>query len=173
MISQLLTHTPAYVWAILVFLAWRGAVEMRDREVAPHRLFVLPLAMLVLSLHDISLKFGASASVLAAWLAGCAAATLLAWRFGRSRVTAASTPGRVRVRGSRIPLVLMMAIFACKYATSVMLVVQPQNAARLSVLLAIGAVYGVFNGLLLGRLACSQSRPPRSSAAAMTSGGRL
>lgn len=171
--SQLVSHTPAWVWAILAFLVWRGVVEMRDREIARRQLFVLPLVMLALSMHDIVFKFGAGAAVLAAWLAGCLAAARLARRFGHSRIAPAAMPGRVRVRGSRAPLALMMAIFAFKYAISVILAVQPRSASQLSVLLAVGAVYGVFNGLLLGRLASSQSRPPRSSAAAMTSGARL
>lgn len=150
---QILTHTPLYVWAILAFLVWRGIVELRSRELAPQRLFILPLVMLALSFQDIASRLGIDAGVLAAWSAGCALAGLATWRFARPRITASSQPGRIVVRGSRLPLVLMMAIFATKYATGVALAIQPQLVQQATVMLAIAALYGVFNGVFIGRLA--------------------
>ena len=153
MLTRILTHTPLYVWTILAFLFWRGVAEMRDRELTLRRMLILPLVMLGLSLNDMALKFDLGMVLLAAWCAGCAAAMLLAWRFGRTRIAAGTTPDRVLVRGSRMPLVLMLAIFLTKYIMSVVLVVQPQLAHQLPVAATICLVFGVFNGLLLGRLA--------------------
>ena len=147
---QILSHTPVYVWTILAFLVWRGVAEMREREIARLRMFVLPLVMLILSLHDIARKFGFEATALSAWTTAFAAAGLLAWRFGRVRVAPGSAPGRVRVGGSMIPLVLMLAIFAVKYATSVVLAVRPELAGQLAA--GVCAMFGVFNGYFLGRL---------------------
>lgn len=151
--TQILTHTPAYVWAILAFLLWRGVVEMRTREIAARRMLVLPLAMLALSLHDMATRFGAGAAMVAVWVAGVTVAGLLAWRFGRVRVTPGSMPDRVLVRGSRLPLLVMMAIFAVKYATGVALALQPQLAQQTAIVLAVSLVHGLFNGLFLVRLA--------------------
>jgi hypothetical protein len=153
MLIQILTHTPLYVWAILAFLLWRGAAEMRDRELTLRRMLILPLVMLGLSLNDMALKFDMGMVLVAAWVTGCAAAMLLAWRFGRTRIAAGTAPDRVLVRGSAMPLMLMLAIFLTKYITSVVLVIQPQLAHQLAVAGAICLVFGVFNGLLLGRLA--------------------
>lgn len=150
MLIQILSHTPLYVWAILAFLIWRGVAELRDREIAARRLFVLPLVMLALSLHDMALKFGAGGAALGTWLPGVAVAALLAWTFGRSRIAAGAAPGRVLVRGSAVPLVVMLAIFATKYMTSVALAVQPAMAGQLAPVIC--AVYGLFNGWFLGRL---------------------
>jgi hypothetical protein len=61
------------------------------------------------------------------------------------------------VRGSVMPLILMLAIFLTKYITSVVLVIQPQLAHQLAVAGAICLVFGVFNGVLLGRLARTAS----------------
>lgn len=149
---QILTHTPLYVWAILAFLIWRGVVELREREIAVRRMFVLPLAMLLLSLHDMAGKFGLGATALAAWTAAFAAAALLAWRFGRMRVSAGTAPGRVRVAGSALPMVLMLSIFAVKYATSVLLAVRPDLAGQSVVVAVVCAAFGVFNGYFVGRL---------------------
>ena len=150
MLIQILSHTPLYVWAILGLLVWRGVVELREREVALRRMLVLPLVMLVLSLHDMALKFGLTAATLLAWVLGCAAAALLAWKVGRSRIVSATAAGRVVLRGSAVPLAMMLAIFLTKYLTAVTLAIRPGSAGELA--LAICAVYGVFNGWFLGRL---------------------
>ena len=152
MLIQILSHTPLYVWAILAFLVWRGVAELREREIAMPRMFVLPLVMLILSLHDIARKFGFDATAFIAWTTAFAAATLLAWRFGRMRVAPGSAPGRVRVAGSVIPLVLMLSIFTLKYLTSVLLAVRPDLAGQPTVAAAVCAMFGVFNGYFLGRL---------------------
>jgi len=151
MLIQILTHTPLYVWAILAFLLWRGAVEMRDRDVAPRRLFVLPVVMLALSLHDMTRKFDLGLTLASMWIAGCMLAGWLAWRFCAVRVVAGTTSGHVHVKGSVSALAIMLAIFVTKYATSVLLVVQPALALRCAP--AICFVYGLFNGFFLGRLA--------------------
>jgi hypothetical protein len=91
--------------------------------------------------------------LVAAWVTGCAVAMLLAWRFGRTRIAAGTAPDCVLVRGSVMPLILMLAIFLTKYITSVVLVIQPHLAHQLAVAATICLVFGVFNGLLLGRLA--------------------
>ena len=161
---QILTHTPLHVWAILAFLVWRGVAEMREREIALSRMAVLPLVMLALSLHDIALKFGLGPASLGAWLAGCLAAALPAWRFGRIRIAAVTAPGRVLVRGSVAPLFLMMAIFVTRYATSVMLALQPAAVQQFQ--LAVCGVYGVFGGWFICRLLglaadCARSFPAR------------
>jgi hypothetical protein len=153
MLIQILTHTPLYVWAILAFLLWRGVAEMRDRELTLRRMLILPLVMLGLSLNDMALKFDLGAPLIAAWSAGCAAAMLLAWRLGRTRIAAGTAPDLVLVRGSVMPLILMLAIFLTKYITSVVLVIQPHLAHQLAVAATICLVFGVFNGVLLGRLA--------------------
>jgi len=150
MLIQILSHTPLYVWAILAFLVWRGVAEMREREIAVSRMAVLPLVMLVLSLHDIVLKFGLAPASLGAWFGGCLAVALPAWKLGDNRIAAVTAPGRVLVRGSVLPLFVMVAIFGTKYATSVMLALQP--AATQQVELAICGLYGVFSGWFIGRL---------------------
>lgn len=152
MLIQILSHTPLYVWAILAFLVWRGVAELREREIAMPRMFVLPLVLLILSLHDIARKFGFDATAFIAWTAAFAAAALLAWRFGRVRVAPGSAPGRVRVAGSVVPLVLMLSIFTLKYVTSVLLAVRPDLAGQPMVVAGVCAMFGVFNGYFLGRL---------------------
>lgn len=153
MLIQILSHTPIYVWAILLLLVWRGANAMRTREIALRKLFIMPLVMLGLSLQDIAGKFGLEPAQLGAWSAGAAVGALLAWRFGQARIEAGSLPGSVRVAGSALPLAIMMAVFFTKYLASVLLAVRPGLHHELGFALTVCALFGVFNGWFGARLA--------------------
>lgn len=150
---QIFAHTPAYVWAILAALIVLGVLYMRERDMAVRRLAILPLAMLALSLNDISNKFGPGMLSLGAWTAGCVVTSMLMARHARSRIAPSATPGRVRVGGSAAPLAIMMAVFCTKYATAVMLAVRPEYAGAVQAIVAVCTVSGAFNGILLGRMA--------------------
>lgn len=153
MLNQILTHTPIYVWAILAFLVYRGVAAMRDRELEVRELCIIPIVMLALSLQDMSAKFGLGGLALAAWALGVALAALPVLAFGRTRIAAGGVPGTVRVRGSRVPLAMMMAVFVTKYAASVMLAVLPHARQDALVIGTVCALFGLFNGAFLGRLA--------------------
>jgi hypothetical protein len=153
MLQQILIHTPVYVWAILAVLVWRGGAALRDREMTVRSLFIVPAIMLALSLQDVLMKFGSHAGALAAWAVAAAGTALLVWKFGRSRTAPGATPGSVMVRGSRVPLAMMMAVFFTKYAASVLLAILPHARQDALVAASVCALFGVFNGCFLGRLA--------------------
>jgi hypothetical protein len=153
MLSNIIAHTPVYVWAILAFLIFRGVAAMRDRELSLKALCIIPLVMLGLSLQDISARYGLSGLPLTAWAVGAGLSAALVWRFGDARVSAGSASGLLRVRGSRMPLVLMMSIFLTKYAAAVFMAMQPGLARQTVFAALVCALFGVFNGLFLGRLA--------------------
>ena len=152
MLIQILTHTPLYVWAILAFLVYRGMAAMRDRDVEVRKLVLIPAVMLVLSLQDISTKFGLDGWALAAWALAAAGMALVAGLAGSNRIAASATPGHVRVRGSRLPLVMMMAVFFTKYVASVTVAIAPQLHQDTLFACAVCGLFGVFNGWFIGRL---------------------
>ena len=153
MLIQILTHTPLYVWAILAFLVHRGMIALRDRDVEVRKLVIIPVVMLVLSLQDMNVKFGLDGWPLAAWAISAAALALLAGMTGAPRIAAGTVPGSVRVRGSRVPFALMMAVFFTKYVASFALSVAPQLAHDTVFAVAVCALFGLFNGVFIGRLA--------------------
>jgi hypothetical protein len=59
----------------------------------------------------------------------------------------------VRVRGSRLPLVMMMAVFFTKYVASVTVAVTPQLRQDTLFACIVCGLFGVFNGWFIGRLA--------------------
>ena len=153
MLNQIFIHTPLYVWAILAFLIVRGIIALRTREVAVNKLFIIPIVMAVLSLVDVSAKFGFGGHGFTVWAATALVTVALLARFGRARVAPTATPGRVSVRVSALPLVLMMAIFVTKYVSSIAVVLQPALRADGGFTAVVCVLFGLFTGYFVGRLA--------------------
>lgn len=153
MLNQILSHTPLYVWAILAFLIVRGVIALRTRDVAMNKLFIIPVVMLALSLFDIAAKFGLGGVGFATWVATMTVTLALLVKFSGARIAPAAKPGHVVVRGSVFPLMLMLAIFVTKYVTSIAVAVQPHLRDNLVFTVAVCALFGLFSGYFLGRLA--------------------
>lgn len=153
MLIQILTHTPLYVWAILALLVYRGVVAMRDREIAIRKVFIIPVIMVALSLQGIVAKFGTGFLPLGAWASGAVVMMLVVWKLSSAGISAGAAPATVRVHGSWVPLAMMIAIFFTKYATAVMLVVQPHVSHNALFSTVVCVLFGIFNGYFLGRLA--------------------
>ncbi len=149
---HLLTHTPAYVWLILALVVTRGVIALRARETTLRKLFIIPGIMLPVALLDIARKFGLEGLPLSAWGLAVAAAMWAVWSRGGTRVAAGTAPGRVRVGGSVMPLLLMLLIFAVKYVTTVMLVTAPALLHGAAVTAVACALMGGANGWFFGRL---------------------
>jgi len=152
MLIQILTHTPLYVWAILALLVHRGMTAMHDRDVEVRKLVMIPAVMVALSLQDMSTQFGLGGWALAAWAAAAAGMALVLGLAGSERIAAGTVPGQVRVRGSRLPLVMMMAVFFTKYVVSVTVAVAPQLRQETLFACIVCGLFGVFNGWFIGRL---------------------
>ncbi len=153
MLGQILSNTPLWVWAILAFLIYRGIRAASDRETPFNRLFIIPLAMLGLSLQGIVSIFGASLAAALNWTVFLSAATLLAWRFfDPAKVIVRVDRGAIFQQGSWMPLALMMGIFFTKYAVAIMLALKPPYAQHAGFVATTCALYGVFNGIFIGNL---------------------
>src|SRR5262245_65805531 len=72
-IVEVLRHTPAYVWGILVALVVFGTLQARDHSFGRTRLLLLPVALGAYSLWSAASAIGARLEVLAAWSLGLSA----------------------------------------------------------------------------------------------------
>lgn len=152
MLVQILLHTPVYVWAILAFLLYRGVLAARDRDITVARLTVIPLLMLALGLQSLVAQFGVVTAAMAVWLAGAILIAWQRWAFGASRLSAGAT-GRLRIKGSWTPMLLMLAVFAIKYTLGVLQAIRPDIAGNTGVALPASGLLGLCNGYFLGQLA--------------------
>lgn len=154
MLMEILTHTPRWVFVLLLVLVAAGVRQMSTRSLALKRVAALPAAMMGLSFFGVVSVFSQQPVGLLGWALGLVAAAALVL----SRPLPAGThfdagSQRFTVRGSVAPLALMMAIFFTKYIVAIALAIHPALAAQLGFAAGIGALYGVFSGVFLGRAA--------------------
>lgn len=153
MIQQIVSHTPVYVWALLGFLLYRGYLASRDREVSLLKLSVIPVVMLALSLSGISANGALGGGVWGVWAVGMLAGMALVWRLTSGDIAVDRASGTIHQRGSWLPLALMVAIFFTKYTVAVVSAMHPELPHSLPFAVGVTALYGVFNGVFIGRLA--------------------
>ena len=101
--TQILTHTPLWVFALFFGLVYLGYLQSRTRQVSRGRLIVLPLAMLAWSLYSVWSTFDAHLTALAAWACAWVAVVVigLAWVPTR-RVAYDASTARFTVPGTGI-----------------------------------------------------------------------
>jgi hypothetical protein len=152
MIQQIISHTPVYVWALLAFLVYRGVQAAKDREVSLSKLFIIPVVMLLISLAGMNGHGLLGAGVWGVWFTGLLAAVLVTWTAGKGEIVVDRAAGTVLQRGSWTPLMLMIAIFVTKYTVAVLSVMHPELQRQVPFVVAVSGLFGVFNGVFIGRL---------------------
>lgn len=167
-ISQVLRHTPSWVWAVLGLLIVLGSLQLRGRRIPRLRVALLPLGLGGYSLWGAASLFGLHAGVLLAWavVMGLTAwfTQQLAWAPG---VRHDAATDRFLVPGSAWPLVLMLTVFAVRYSVVVTLAFHRDWAGDAGVAAGASAVYGALSGLLAGRalyiLRTASPKPPQAA----------
>ena len=167
MIQQIISHTPVYVWALLAFLVYRGVLAAQDREVSLLKLFIIPVVMLVISLAGMNGHGVLGAGVWGVWLTGMLATVAVTWTAGNGEIVVNRAAGTVLQRGSWTPLAFMLAIFATKYTVAVLSAMHPELQRQMSFVVAVSALFGVFNGVFVGRLLRCVAAYVRRPAAAL------
>ena len=152
-VPTILAKTPAWVWGLLAGLLALGITQLRDSTPSLARVTVMPVAMTVFSIWGSFSAFGASpqfGAVLAVWFTS-AAGVGAALAMTTAPATFDSAARRFHVRGSWVPLALILGIFMTKYVVGIELNLQPQLARDGQFTVMVGGLYGVFNGLFAGR----------------------
>ncbi|SEO04154.1 hypothetical protein SAMN05428959_104336 [Duganella sp. CF517] len=167
MIQQIISHTPTYVWALLAFLVYRGVLAAKDRQVPLSKMFIIPVAMLVMSLAGINGHGPLGAGVWAVWLSGMLATVAIIWTTGKGGIAVDRATGTVLQRGSWTPLALMVAIFVTKYTVAVLSAMHPELQRQMLFVVAVSGLFGVFNGVFIGRLLRCVAAYARQPAAAL------
>ncbi len=152
MMVQIMQHTPGWVWVLFLALICLGYLQSRTRTVAKARLFALPAAMLGLSLYSLFATFGAVRLGLLAWLAGGLLALLLQRVRGWPAAASYAPDTRLyTIRGSWVPLALMLAIFLARYAVAAAVAVDASLRQANALIAAASLVYGFLSCTFLAR----------------------
>lgn len=149
MLSQILKHTPLWVFVLFLVLLVYGLSQLKPRQVSRSRLFILPAVMLGLSLLGVFTGFGFKPTAFFMWVIGVGAALGIGqWHMPPRRRDIISTTVNYYIPGSWGPLALMMTIFAIKYAVGVIharhLAIAQVDTFVWIVCLSYGLLSGVF-----------------------------
>ncbi|SEA19602.1 DUF6622 family protein [Variovorax sp. YR216] len=152
MLTQILLHTPKWVFGLFALLLWLGARQLIATSLSMTRMTLMPIVMGGLSIYGVASAFGDSIVSLLAWAAVAFATLALVLQRGLpagTRYDAAAR--RFHVAGTAVPLALMMGIFFTKYIVGVLLAMHPGLMRQPTFAIGISALYGAFTGIFIGR----------------------
>lgn len=149
-VFTIITHTPVWVWFALALIIIIGLKRTQDRTVTAPRLVLMPLVILGLAAWNLAALSGSLAAIIGLGIgvvAGTSAGLALEGRAGTTQVSR----GVVHLKGDWISFVVLLAIFATRYATTVMSITAPAIAASDAYHFVAALLSGCFAFLTLSR----------------------
>ena len=114
-----LANTPAWAYALLAYLVWRGIRSLRPRTVPVWRPLVVPALFIAMGVSRMLTSAGGDATPLVTWLLAAIVFAALAGLRGPRLVAVDRTAGTVTRPGSVVPLIRNVLVFALQYAVAV------------------------------------------------------
>jgi len=144
-IVQILSHTPIWVWIVLIILIKRGIALQRDSPISLAKSFIMPAIFILWGLNTIATKFHYPLYLLMIYmlcLSLGACASLYIYRKKRFYIQHTV----VMQGGSKIPLFIMMINFCIKYCLNILLSTHPS----LYSVFGFNIIYGIISGFTVG-----------------------
>ncbi len=152
MITQILIHTPIWVYGLFVVLVIFGLQQTRSRNVNAVLAYLLPLGMIALSLAGIDSSFGIKPVPITMWALGLLTVSAIGFKYFRDhRVTFSRSDRSFYIPGSWTPFIVIMAIFFTKYVFAVMNALDPYTATASTFVAVLSLAYGCFSGYFSSR----------------------
>ena len=152
MFTQIITHTPTWVWGLLAGLVALGWGQTRDREVSLKRVTVLPVVMMIFSASSVLQNNGSQSQLIVVWIAASLLLAACVMRIPLNQKTHyQASKGMLYVTGSWIPMVLILTIFIGKYALAIFTTMQPELLNEFGFTISHTAFFGALSGIFLGR----------------------
>ncbi len=152
MLMQILIHTPVWVWFLLTALLALGLWQTRQRQVRRGQLLALPLALLGLGLWSMAPGFLAQPLLALVWLSALLGAVQLGKRLPKPAAARwLADEQRLLLPGSWLPMAIIVSVFSLRYATGVLLALNPEWRALATVQLPLALAFGSLSGIFLGR----------------------
>lgn len=151
-LQLIVTHTPVWVWAVLVFLIVRGVQAFRPAETTLRRLALVPLVFTAWGLWTLIGRYAVSLDASLLWLAGISAGAVIGWLLAaRAGIHVDAASGRITRAADYSLLPLLVLTFLVKYAFEVALAMQPALAGDVVFRAASLMVSGGFTGIFIGK----------------------
>lgn len=151
-ITHMLVDTPLWVYALFLFLLFRGIKARRPATVTLPRLAIIPLIFLFWDLYDLLIYRHLSVSIVLLWIGVLFIGALLGYVLIRpERITRGTEPGTLHRQADYSALPLMMTAFAIKYVFGVMAAVAPATMHKPIMSGTAVVVGGLFAGSFIGK----------------------
>jgi hypothetical protein len=151
-ITNILLNTPLWVFGLLAALTWLGVQALQARTLPIWRVLATPAIFIAWGIASLVERSLSSPILLADWLIAVTVAAGIAAAMSRlDNIRIDRARQLVSLRGSQLPIIRNLLIFAVKYGLGVALVLAPAFQSELS--LADTAVSGATAGYFLGWLA--------------------
>jgi hypothetical protein len=153
-ITQLMSHTPWWVYLLLVALLQRAVAASWPNAVAVWQLATLPAVFVLWDLAAITGSMQVTATAFFGWAMPLTAGACLGFLVARgTNVRADHDKGLVGLAADRTILPLAVAIFAVKYALVLAIGTHPGLLRKPSFVVTDLAIGGLTTGLFVGRFA--------------------
>lgn len=162
-IIDTLTHTPLWVWPLLVYLIARGLKMTHPREVTTRSLWLSPLIAMVLAAHRLHPDIPVAMIGLST---GTALGGLAVVLLRPARCTRRLSNGKLELAGEWTSLILFMALFGVNYAHGVLEALAPALVIAWPVTLGTSLITGFVMAYLILRSFCYWKMAQRDSGTA-------
>lgn len=150
---QILINTPVWVYILFLFLLFLGIMQTKDRVLTIKKVFILPIILLVLSFFGTISAFGIDIKAVLLWLIGVVLGSCISLYYKIPKnVTYNKLEKNFFVKGSFLPLILIMIIFFLKYFVGVTKAVNPELLNKEIFIIIVSSMYGILSGIFFGRI---------------------
>ena len=152
LIFEIIKHTPIWVFVLFIGLLYLGYTQTKDRKVKLKKLFILPIAMILLSIFGIISAFGLNKTTLTLWIFSAIFSLIIGLKLFSSRnIKYDKFEKEFRIPGSWIPMLLILMIFFIKYIVGVIVAKELTIINDITFIVTISSLYGLLSGLFLSR----------------------
>jgi membrane protein CcdC involved in cytochrome C biogenesis len=153
-LMQILPHTPARVYVLLVYLVSRGMKALKPAEVTPLKLVLVPALLTGWGLSDLVRLYGVSVASLLPWLGAIGVGAVVGWFLVKaSFVEVDRANGVIRRPADYTVLPLILIAFSIKYTFGVLAAIAPERLADPYFRVMDLTLAGAFAGIFVGKLA--------------------
>ncbi len=152
MLTQILIHTPRWVFGLFFILLGLGYQQSKTRTVNRFLAFFFPLGMIVLSYLGVLSSFGLYLLPTSMWLLGVFLSAFIGVQyFPLKGAYYQAQEQKYCISGSWRPLLVMMAIYFTKYMVGILTGLQFTIVHNSNFVLIMSFIYGGYSGYFVAR----------------------
>ncbi|BFL85085.1 hypothetical protein LFREDSHE_35350 [Shewanella baltica] len=148
-IGTIVSHTPMWVFALLAGVIYLGLSQTKDRQLSLGRVLLMPAVMTIWSVMSLNSSLH-SPLALVLWGVSLLLTVGLAWSL-LPKTPVSYQAGLYHIKGSWLPLMLILGIFIIKYAVAYTLATQANILENYLFIAITSATYGLLSGIFILR----------------------